>query len=74
MLSTAPYSAKCGSCWKLQYGDNEPVYMPAVDNAQHFQLGQVAFGEFAGQKGFDQGSVEAWVEEVDPTHCGLWSY
>ncbi|KAI1788138.1 hypothetical protein LXA43DRAFT_665181 [Ganoderma leucocontextum] len=80
-LPTAPFygevpgavdgSPKCGSCWKLQYDGKEPVYMIAVDNAAMFQLGKAGFEKFAGQKGFDKGSVDAKATEVSPEFCHL---
>ena len=64
-------SPKCGSCWKLQYDHQPPVFVVAVDNAAIFQLGKDGFAKFAGQKGFDQGSVDAKAVEVSPQNCGL---
>ncbi len=65
-------SAKCGSCWKLQYDDKEPVYMIAVDNAAMFQLGKAGFDKFAGSNGFEKGSVVACkATEVSPELCHL---
>ena len=64
-------SPKCGSCWKLQYCDQPPVYMIAVDNAAIIQLGKPAFDKFAGEEGAKRGSVNATAVEVDPSFCGL---
>ena len=71
LAATAYGSPKCGSCWKLQYDHQPPVFVVAVDNAAIFQLGKDGFAKFAGQKGFDQGSVDAKAVEVSPQNCGL---
>ncbi|KAM5536557.1 hypothetical protein V8D89_009834 [Ganoderma adspersum] len=80
-LPTAPFygeipgavdgSPKCGSCWKLQYCDQPPVYMIAVDNAAIIQLGKPAFDKFAGPEGTAKGSVNATAVEVSPDFCKL---
>ena len=68
---TVDGSPKCGSCWKLQYCDQPPVYVIAVDNAAIIQLGKPAFDQFAGADGAKKGSVNATAVEVDPSFCGL---
>ena len=68
---TVDGSPKCGSCWKLQYCDQPPVYMIAVDDAAIIQLGGDAFKKFAGAEGAKKGSVNATAVEVDPSFCGL---
>ena len=63
--------AKCGTCWELQYNNQPPVYMIAVDNAAMIQLDGDAFKAFAGDAGIAQGSVDATAVEVDAGKCGL---
>ncbi|KAM5536548.1 hypothetical protein V8D89_009825 [Ganoderma adspersum] len=64
-------SSKCGSCWKLQYCSEPPVYMIAVDNAAIIQLGGPAFKKFTGPEGAAKGSVNATAVEVSLDFCGL---
>ena len=64
-------TSKCGTCWELQYNNQPPVYMIAVDNAAMIQLGGDAFKTFAGDVGIAQGSVDATAVEVDAGKCGL---
>ena len=71
LACTVDGSPKCGSCWKLQYCDQPPVYVIAVDNAAIIQLGGDAFKKFAGGDGAKKGSVNATAVEVDPSFCGL---
>ncbi|KAM5543376.1 hypothetical protein V8D89_002961 [Ganoderma adspersum] len=80
-LPTAPFygevpgavdgSQLCGSCWQLQYNNQPPVYMIAVDNASTFQLSKPAFDQFAGTQGGEQGSVTATAVQVASGLCGL---
>ena len=63
--------SKCGTCWELQYNNQPPVYMIAVDNAAMIQLGGDAFKTFAGDAGIAQGSVDATAVQVDAGKCGL---
>ena len=65
-------SSKCASCWKLQNGNQDPVYMIAVDNAEIFQLGKTAFDKFAGAEGVAKGTIDATAVQVSPDFCHLW--
>ena len=55
----------------MQYCDQPPVYVIAVDNAAMIQLGGDAFKTFAGDVGIAQGSVDATAVEVPRAKCGL---
>ncbi|KAM5538558.1 hypothetical protein V8D89_007891 [Ganoderma adspersum] len=80
-LPTAPFygevpgavdgSSKCASCWKLQNGSQDPVYMIAVDNAEIIQLGKTAFDKFAGAEGAAKGIIDATAVQVSPDFCHL---
>lgn len=69
-------SASCGTCWRLTYtpssGTSYSVVVLAMDHADDgFNISEEALNELTGGQAEAAGTVQATVEQVDASECGL---
>lgn len=63
-------SAKCGSCYKLSYG-NKTVTYTAIDKADTYNTGLNAMNKLTGGQAKKLGKVAVTVKAVAASECGL---
>ena len=64
-------SPDCGTCWQLSY-DGQSVNILAIDSAaQGFNIGEQAMNALTNGQAEMLGRVEADVQQVDVSACGL---
>lgn len=69
-------SENCGTCWRLTYtpssGTSYSVVVLAIDHADDgFNISEEALNELTGGQAEAVGTVQATVEQVDASECGL---
>ncbi|KAH6641371.1 Cerato-platanin [Chaetomium tenue] len=64
-------SPNCGSCWSVSYNGNT-IYVVAVDHAgAGLNLGLNAFNKLTNNHGVELGRIDAAVQQVALSNCGL---
>ncbi|CAI4215307.1 unnamed protein product [Parascedosporium putredinis] len=63
-------TSECGSCWKLTY-NNKSIYVLAIDRASSFNIALGAMNDLTNGNAVGLGRVEAAVEQVNKSFCGL---
>lgn len=64
-------SPNCGSCWSVSYG-GKTIHVLAIDSASRgLNIGLRAMNDLTNNRAVELGRVEANVQPVNPSACGL---